>query len=509
MNKKLLLIIIIFFNVIGYCQNNIESALNALRHYDLQTAKKNVSTIANQEIKELLKSQIRYYENGILDSLEIDTYSNSSFDNRINAIKNLLIADQYSLLRETSQNKIIFKKYFTALDLSRKLKDTFLISEALRKINLHILYRSRDSLMSKDFLEQYQKVSDKSKFDTFWYNYISIGYIFMITEGNVESADDSYMNTLFDNAFLAVDDESFLTATLQQLKGIYLSHWKENYIDANALNLKALQIYKNIPFWYAESKLKGLEYNTSINYYKNGQYRKAIPFFLKDLNRNKEPIYLMHTNEWLFKCYEGLKKYDSTHYYFKKMTALKDKMKQSENAVRIREFSTKYDFANKEKELAQLAQEKTSIQNKFFTLLPVLGIVTLISIIIFFLYRRYKNKSVVLQEEKSETLQKLDELKSIVIKNHIILKDKTKVYISDLMYVKSDDHYLNIFTSDDKSHFVRGKLSNIRQELPPNFIQCHRSYIVNSNFIKRVNSDSITLIDKTQIPLSRSYRSKF
>ena len=114
-----------------------------------------------------------------------------------------------------------------------------------------------------------------------------------------------------------------------------------------------------------------------------------------------------------------------------------------------------------------------------------------------------------MEKDQSETLQKLDELKNIVIKNHIILKDKTKVYIADLMYVKSDDHYLNIYLSNGKNHFVRGKLSHIKEELPPNFIQCHRSYIVNSNFIKQVNGDSLILIDKTQLPLSRSYKDKF
>lgn len=111
-----------------------------------------------------------------------------------------------------------------------------------------------------------------------------------------------------------------------------------------------------------------------------------------------------------------------------------------------------------------------------------------------------------LQEEKKESLQKIDELKRIVIKNHIVLKDKTKVYISDLMYIKSEDHYLNIFTSNGKNHIVRGKLSDIKEELPPNFIQCHRSYLVNSNFIKQKSYNSLKLLEKTEIPVSRSFK---
>lgn len=117
---------------------------------------------------------------------------------------------------------------------------------------------------------------------------------------------------------------------------------------------------------------------------------------------------------------------------------------------------------------------------------------------------RFKN----LERDKMESSKKIDELKRIVIKNHIVLKDKTKIYISDLMYIKADDHYLNIFTSDGKNHYVRGKLGQIKEELPPNFIQCHRSYLVNSNFIKQRSYNALTLMEKTNIPVSRSFKNE-
>jgi DNA-binding LytR/AlgR family response regulator len=133
----------------------------------------------------------------------------------------------------------------------------------------------------------------------------------------------------------------------------------------------------------------------------------------------------------------------------------------------------------------------------------------LVFIFTFYLYKRYKTKSITLESEQSETLEKIEELKKIVIKNHIILKDKTKVYISDLMYIKAEDHYLWIYTNDTKKVFVRGKLNQIKEELPPNFIQSHRSYIINSNYIKQINNNHIILLDKTEIPLSRSHKNNF
>ncbi len=459
-------------------------------------------------ISELFLHQIAYYENGILDSLK-NTDKFTYADKRVSTIHNLLLGDYHYLKRDLSKNEDVFQKYFEAIEGAQELKDTFLLTEALRKMNTHILYRARDTLMSRTYLKIYGPLSQNSALDAFWYNYISLGYEFMLTENNIESADNSYMESLLENAFSVVEQESLLQAMLYQIKGVYMAHWLKDYKEANKSNLKAKKIYSTDSSWFAQNKLKGLEYNTNINYYKAGQFRKPISFFLNDLKRKKEPLLLMHTNEWLFKCYEGLKQYDSAHYYFKEMARIKEEMKQTENAASIRRFNTKYDFSKKEQELSELAQEKTMLQNRFYTLIPILGLVTLVLAIIYFLYRRYRKKSAALEVEKSETLQKLDELKQIVIKNHIVLKDKTKVYISDLMYIKADDHYLILFLSDGKNHFVRGKLKNIKEELPPNFIQCHRSYIVNSNFIKQINRESLTMINKERIPLSRSFKDKF
>ncbi len=119
------------------------------------------------------------------------------------------------------------------------------------------------------------------------------------------------------------------------------------------------------------------------------------------------------------------------------------------------------------------------------------------------------NKIDILEKEKKESIKQINELKRIVIKNHIVLKDKTKVYISELVFIKAEDHYLNLFLSNGKNHFVRGKLKSIKQELPPNFVQSHRSYIVNSNFIKQTNSNNIFMINNGIVPLSRSFKKGF
>lgn len=118
-------------------------------------------------------------------------------------------------------------------------------------------------------------------------------------------------------------------------------------------------------------------------------------------------------------------------------------------------------------------------------------------------------KITILENEKKETLYRLEKLKGLVVKNHIVLKDKTKIYISDLMYVKAEDHYLKLFLNTGKQHLVRGKLKEIKGQLPPNFVQSHRSYIVNFNFIKQATNSTVQILNGEQLPISRTFKGKF
>ena len=64
-------------------------------------------------------------------------------------------------------------------------------------------------------------------------------------------------------------------------------------------------------------------------------------------------------------------------------------------------------------------------------LLPTLGITFLIIVLLYFIYKQSRKE--------------VREIKQFVIKNHIIIKDKTKVYINDLMHIKDEDHYIRVF----------------------------------------------------------------
>lgn len=60
----------------------------------------------------------------------------------------------------------------------------------------------------------------------------------------------------------------------------------------------------------------------------------------------------------------------------------------------------------------------------------------------------------------------------------------------------------------EKEYCKYGSLEEISRELPKEFLQCHRSFIVNTQFIRRVklSDNMVYLEDDICVPLSRSYK---
>ena len=76
---------------------------------------------------------------------------------------------------------------------------------------------------------------------------------------------------------------------------------------------------------------------------------------------------------------------------------------------------------------------------------------------------------------------------------------------TDIFSVNLRSHHENFHAFFSKE-FVRGKISEIVNELPPNFVQTHRSYIVNRNLINSQTGNSVFLEGKIEIPLSRNFK---
>lgn len=91
---------------------------------------------------------------------------------------------------------------------------------------------------------------------------------------------------------------------------------------------------------------------------------------------------------------------------------------------------------------------------------------------------------------------------SVTIRDH----DMTvKIQIDDVLYVKSDNIYLEIYT-ESKKYIHRSSLEGLLDEVNhSNLVRTHRSYLVNINRVQAINGQN-AIINGTKVPISRKHK---
>jgi len=146
-----------------------------------------------------------------------------------------------------------------------------------------------------------------------------------------------------------------------------------------------------------------------------------------------------------------------------------------------------------------------SVSNSNFkrNLLISIGFLCLLLAIVFVLIQKYK-KTRAREDIVSKEKERLEE---IAVKNYVETNNKQRIYLDELIYIKADKNYVE-FHTESKRIVDRNKLSAVLEQLPPNFIQVHRSFVINKNFIKSATGNQIVLRPQIEIPLSRTFKNK-
>lgn len=82
-----------------------------------------------------------------------------------------------------------------------------------------------------------------------------------------------------------------------------------------------------------------------------------------------------------------------------------------------------------------------------------------------------------------------------------------RINLKEIRYIKGYGEYLQIFVENKKNPVVTlSSFANIKEKLSENFLQVHRSYIVNMNRIETVERNRIMISGDEEIPVSDSYK---
>ena len=82
----------------------------------------------------------------------------------------------------------------------------------------------------------------------------------------------------------------------------------------------------------------------------------------------------------------------------------------------------------------------------------------------------------------------------------------SKIRLSQIYYIESLRHQI-IIHSINGEMIERKTLSQFIKEIQsPDFIQIHKSYIINKRFIQEIKNQEVILKEQTHLPIGRSYK---
>ncbi len=119
------------------------------------------------------------------------------------------------------------------------------------------------------------------------------------------------------------------------------------------------------------------------------------------------------------------------------------------------------------------------------------------------------------KEDLLETLKDIFSISSITRGNFVEIESGGKRYRlikEDIAIVECMSHDVTVWLADDVVIIKNYSLKQMLQKLEEPFVQCHKSYIVNLNYVQQVDSSRyeilIRKINKI-IPLGRAYKTNF
>ena len=99
---------------------------------------------------------------------------------------------------------------------------------------------------------------------------------------------------------------------------------------------------------------------------------------------------------------------------------------------------------------------------------------------------------------------KNEDIRSLIIQTR---DGNKKVRVDDIWYVESIKRNIVVHEVDRQISLIK-KLDEVEKMLPDYFLRCHKSFLVNADKIKRMESREFVLLNDIRIPISRTRHSE-
>ena len=121
-------------------------------------------------------------------------------------------------------------------------------------------------------------------------------------------------------------------------------------------------------------------------------------------------------------------------------------------------------------------------------------------------YNEFDIRKSLMRLRKKVPKPEVAEVNTICLKSY---RDYQYLNTNDILYLQADNNATEFIMNDGTTNHTYKTLKYFEQQLPKNFVRIHQSFIVNINYVSRINYGKAICalkIGNKQLPFSKSYK---
>lgn len=80
------------------------------------------------------------------------------------------------------------------------------------------------------------------------------------------------------------------------------------------------------------------------------------------------------------------------------------------------------------------------------------------------------------------------------------------IYLGDIIYIEAKRNGVTVYTTEEGAIGLKESITNIEKKYKENyFIRCHKSFVVNAKYIKKITNQKINVLNNYEIAIGRKY----
>lgn len=86
---------------------------------------------------------------------------------------------------------------------------------------------------------------------------------------------------------------------------------------------------------------------------------------------------------------------------------------------------------------------------------------------------------------------------------------KVKINTEEIIRIQGLGNYIHLFTNSDKNYVFYGRLMDLQEQLPADFIRCHKSHIISLKYVEVIEGSKVFLKNKFEVPIGAKFKNEF